>query len=66
MHLQMPHRKSRRQRMVKELPKTVRSRVSHPPKAVKGGAAAVGGVVGIALGSAAVSSLRRRPGNPQS
>lgn len=61
------HRKSRWERMVRpvvdplSLPKGVKSGVADPPKAVKSGAAAVGGLVGLTLGSALVSSLRHRP-----
>jgi hypothetical protein len=65
------HRKSRWERVVKpvvdplDLPKGVKSGLTDPPKAVKSGMAAAGGVVGLSLGSAAVSSLRRRPKDSQ-
>jgi hypothetical protein len=45
-----------------QLPRTVSSRAPevHPPKAVKWGVAAAGGLIGLTAGSAAVSELRRR------
>jgi hypothetical protein len=45
-----------------QLPRTVSSRVPevHPPKAVKWGVAAAGGLIGLTAGSAAVSGRRRR------
>ena len=61
MNLSLPRRKSRRERMMQELPKRMRESAKHPTRSVRGGAAAVGGVVGLALGSAAVSARRRRP-----
>jgi len=44
------------------LPATVRSSLPevHPPKAVKSGLAAAGGLIGLTAGSAAVSARRRR------
>ena len=47
-----------------DLSKSVRSSVAANP--VKSGLIAVGGVAGIGLGSAAVSSLRRRNREPES
>ena len=45
-----------------QLPATVKSSLPevHPPKAVKSGLAAVGGLVGLTAGSAVVSAMRRR------
>jgi hypothetical protein len=45
-----------------ELPATVKSSLAdvHPPKAVKSGLAAAGGLIGLTAGSAAVSARRRR------
>ena len=45
-----------------QLPRTDGSRVPevHPPKAVKWGVAAAGGLIGLTAGSAAVSGRRRR------
>jgi len=53
-----------------KLPATVKSNLAdgHPPKAVKSGLAAVGGLIGLTAGSAAVSARRRRSdtsGDPQ-
>jgi hypothetical protein len=63
------HRKSRWERVIKpvvdslDLPKGVKSGLADPPKAVKSGVAAVGGVLGLTVGSAVVSSLRHREGD---
>jgi hypothetical protein len=61
------HRRTGFGRMVKrvsdsELPATIKSSLPevHPPKAVKGGLAAAGGLIGLTAGSAAVSARRRR------
>lgn len=45
-----------------QLPSAVVSKVGElrPPKAMKSGVTAVGGLIGLAAGSAAVSALRRR------
>ena len=65
--MQVLHRRTTMQRLVKrvndsELPTTVKSSLAkaHPPKAVKSGLAAVGGLLGLTAGSAAVSARRRR------
>jgi len=61
------HRRTTFARRVKRagnsgLPATVKSSLAdvHPPKAVKSGLAAVGGLIGLTAGSAAVSARRRR------
>lgn len=62
------HRQSRWERVVKpvvdrlDLPKGVKSELANPPKAVKSGVAAVGGLIGLTVGSSAVSSMRQREG----
>jgi hypothetical protein len=43
-----------------DLPSTLGRRVHAPPKAVKSGLAAVGGLIGLTAGSAAVSARRRQ------
>jgi hypothetical protein len=43
-----------------DLPSTLRRRVHAQPKTVKSGLAAVGGLIGVTAGSAAVSARRRR------
>ena len=63
--LPTPRRKSSIARAVKPradspLPAAVRTGLANPPKGVKPGLAAVGGVIGLTAGSAAVSALRRR------
>jgi hypothetical protein len=60
------HRKSRWERVVGPvvdqtgLPRSIRAGIADPPKAVKSGVAAAGGVLGLTVGSAVVSSLRER------
>lgn len=60
------HRKSRWERVVAPvvdqvgLPRSLRGPIVDPPKAVKSGVAAIGGVLGLTAGSAVVSSLRER------
>jgi hypothetical protein len=61
------HRKSLWERAVIEpisqtldLPAGVRYRLAHPPKALKPSLGALGGLVGLTAGSAALSSARRR------
>ena len=63
----LPHRRTGFGRLAKRvgdsrLPTTVRSTLPdvHPPKAVKSGLAAVGGLIGVTAASAAVSARRRR------
>jgi hypothetical protein len=61
------HRKSRWERAVIEpisqsldLPAGIRYRLAHPPKALKPGLGALGGLLGLTAGSAVLSSARRR------
>ena len=60
------HRRSGLERLAErgaEMPSTVKSSLAEvhpPPIAVKSGLAAVGGLIGVTAGSAAVSARRRR------
>jgi hypothetical protein len=63
----MLHRRTGVRRVAKQvsdvkLPTTVKGSLPeiHPPKAVKSGLAAAGGLIGLTAGSAAVSAARRR------
>jgi hypothetical protein len=65
--MELFRRRSTLSRLVKgvgdsELPKAVKSRVAKVPahKALASGVAAVGGLIGLGAGSAAVSARRRR------